>query len=235
MDGVSFFYLSPDRRRKGAATMSTTYWSDFAGYLTSALAEYEEIVGQATEDISKIITTFELIIFRADLLILSKSELPPRPASGPDVEVRRLALDTIGQAASIRDSMQHVHQETQEGLTRVKEMTQAFKGSRFLSTAEVDFFVQEIGEVEDALEQIRVKSEDLIPAAMAMLERARVLQKEVGLLAESPGKRHPDQGNYHKNTGGHRRSYASCEGCKTGRNRELHRLISLAHQKYREN
>jgi hypothetical protein len=215
--------------------MTITYWTDYAGYLTTALSEYEEIVCQVTEDIGRIIWTFGFILFHTDLLALSMPDAPDPQASWTGVEVKRLALDTITRAASIRDSMQHVQQETQGGLIKAKKVIEAVEGGRVSSTAEIEGIVQEISEIGEVLQQVSAITDDLIPAAMDMLDVAKVLQKKVGMLAVGSVSEYLDQTNPRKDSGRHRVTSATGEGRRFDRNRDTYRLISLARHKYWEN
>ena len=221
--------------KRGMIIMSTAYLTDYAGYLTTALTEYAEIVGRVTKDISKIIMTFGSIVQHTDSLLLSDPELPGRQVSWAGVEVRRLALDTMGQATTIRDSMQEVHQETRGGLSRVEEMMRTVKEESILSAAEQEYFVQQVSEVGEVLQQIRAKADDLIPAALDILELARVLQDKVEMLVGSLGSGQREQTLNRSNADWRDFAPAFTPEAESGGNRELHRLISLTHHRFREN
>jgi hypothetical protein len=166
--------------------MSKTQWSDCGKYLETLLTEYQEVVSLASANLTKIITTFKFILSHADFCISLSSESPDNRLLLEGYEVWRLATDIITRATGTRDLMQDVQKETQGGLIRVKEMREAFAGSRTSSPGDLEPLAREVDEVSQVLGQIRVHTEDLLPAVAEILAQARVLQERVEDLAARP-------------------------------------------------
>ena len=214
--------------------MSKVKWTDYdSRYLESVLTQYQEVVSLSSEKMTKIITTFRLILSHADFLISMSSELQDRRMILEGYEVWRLALDIITQASSIRDLIEKAQLETQGGLTRVKEIMDAVAGARSSSPADLEHLVQEVAGLREVMQQIRTQAEDLLPAITAILEQAKVLQERVGELSASSG--HHDHPTSLDKTEWQRFRGDPYAGNELNRGTNLDSLMFPTPQKIREN